>query len=64
MRRLLAEYPAHRLHDPADRAEAMRLEPAVRFDEAQPESHWDEFSADIAILVPPSAARRRIRGFP
>ena len=47
---------ANRLHYLADQAEAMGLEPYVRFDEAQPESYWDEFFADIAIHLMPAAA--------
>ena len=47
---------ANRLHYLADQAEAMGLEPYVRFDEEQPESYWDEFFADIAIHLMPAAA--------
>lgn len=47
---------ANRLHYLADQAEAMGLEPYVRFDESQPESYWDEFFADIAIHLMPLAA--------
>ena len=53
---------AHRLHYLADQAEAMGLEPYVRFDETQPESYWDEFFADIAIHLLPTAAGLAVIG--
>ncbi len=47
---------ANRLRYLSNQAEAMGLAPYVRFDEAQPESYWDEFFADLAIHLMPAAA--------
>jgi heat shock protein HtpX len=47
---------ANRLRYLSDQAVHMGHEPYVVFDEAQPESYWDEFFADLGIHLLPAAA--------
>ena len=44
---------AHRLEYLADQAAAMGQEPYIIFDRRKPESYWDEFAVDLAVMFLP-----------
>ncbi len=45
---------AHRLEYLADQAAAMGREPFIVFDRKRPESYWDEFLVDLAVMLLPA----------
>src|SRR5581483_9743454 len=47
---------AKRLLALSDQAAALGQTPAVVFDRAKPESYWDEFLVDVAVLWAPGLA--------
>ena len=44
---------AHRLQYLSDQAAAMGQEPYVVFDRRKPESYWDDFAVDVAVILLP-----------
>ncbi len=44
---------AHRLQYLSDQAAAMGDEPYIVFDRRQPESYWDDFAVDVAVMFLP-----------
>ncbi len=61
---------AHRLQYLGDQAAAMGQEPYIVFDRRKPESYWDDFAVDVAVMFLPlllflaglAAARRPWEG--
>ena len=46
---------AHRLQYLGDQAAAMGQEPYIVFDRRKPESYWDDFAVDVAVMFLPLA---------